>query len=149
MPIPPGEVETPPLVDDAGNLLRERPEGRSSFPPGAPRGVWAAGRLRAHPSPSPHSLRSLPLQFRGAGGLRRSRSPCDLGWAWASPRTPWRKQSAGRRRPARPRCREGYLGMVPGGRGRSARLGRGQWGGRADARKGGEVGLRGRAGVVY
>lgn len=150
MPTPPGDVETPPLVDDAGNLPRERPEGWSSFPPGAPRGVWAAGRLRAHPSPSPHSLRSLPLQFRGAGGLRRSRSPCDLGWAWASPRTPWRKQSAGRRRPAGPRCREGYLGMVPGGRGRSARLGPGAVRGRRgrqEGRGGGAEG-QGRGGLL-
>lgn len=85
MPIPPGDVETPPLVDEAGNLPRERPEGRSSFPPGAPRGVWAAGaeggaagRLRAHPSPFPHSLRSLSLQFRGAGAPAGARDPLAL-----------------------------------------------------------------------
>ena len=78
MPIPPGDVETPPLVDEAGNLPRERPEGRSSFPPGAPRGVWAAGRLRAHPSPFPHSLRSLSLQFRGAGAPAGAGDPLAL-----------------------------------------------------------------------
>lgn len=88
MPIPPGDVEPPPLVDKAGNLPQEKAEGTVIFPRGAPRGVWtagaeggAAGRLAGSiPAPGApfrfaHSLRSLPVQFRGAGGPLRSRGP--------------------------------------------------------------------------
>ena len=111
--------------------------GHGQLSPG--RSAWGLGSTRREgrqagciPAPgAPFSLRALPPVLvpsiprgRGPPPEPGTRSPCDLGWAWASPRTPWRKQSAGRRRRARRRCR-GYLGMVPGGSGRSARRGTG------------------------
>lgn len=115
----------------------------------APREGRQAGSGR---TPPPSHTPSGPCPFNSAGQgpppEPGTRSPCDLGWAWASPRTPWRKHSAGRRRPARPWCREGYLEMVPGGRSRSLRRGRlGVARGRQEGRGGGAEG-QGRGGLL-
>lgn len=123
MPIPPGTWKPRPWWTQAGNLPRERPEGRSLIflrrsarGPGqqAPR---RGGRpARAHPSPS-HTpsgpCPSIPWQGPPAGaGTRR---PVTWDGPGRLPNT-LRRQSAGRRRPARLVVPEGYLEMVPGGR---------------------------------